>query len=160
MKNHIPVSAMLVLLGTIWAAMPLSAKEVFLECDGQSKRCVKVVGTHRCDAAAKEKHVIAFEGKTVKHVNDGSGFLSFTASCDSSDTAVNCSEPTENGPADSQFAESGVRTLTLSRVTGKLDWGYESTFGPQHRTLKSTGARGWLNTYDGHCTLRENKALF
>jgi hypothetical protein len=160
MENNIRVSAILVLLVTIWSTTPLSAKEVFLECDGQSKRCIKVAGTPQCEDSTKEKHVIAFEGKTIKHENDGGGFLSFKASCEASDALITCVEPIESGPIDSQFAESGVRTLNLSRVTGKLDWGYESTFGPQHRSRKKLEARGWLNTYDAQCTLRENKALF
>jgi hypothetical protein len=158
-KNfHSPVA--LILFGAMWVATPLQAKEVFLECVGQSKRCVKVADISRCEATTTEKHVLAVEGKTIKHLNNGGGFLSFKALCDVSDTLLNCVQPIEIGSKETKDAESGFRTLSLNRITGKLDWSYLSTFDPQHTTLKTTGASGWANTYDAQCILRENKTLF
>ena len=142
----------------ILAGAAVNAKEVLLECTGQLRRCIQDLERPRCDEPTVEKHVIAVEGSTVKHIGDG-GFLRFAASCQETETQVLCLEPVSMG-SNPQYAEKGERTLNLNRVTGKLDWSYKSTFGELNRQFKEGRGRGWLNTYNAQCVLRSKKQLF
>ena len=139
--------------------VPAHAKSVILECKGSFKYCSRHAANNlRCDAPTAQTHVVEFEETSVKQLDDYA-FLNFIGKCSSTETMATCSEPVnyKGGP---KFDETGTRSMTLDRTTGRISWSYSSTFGPEHVTREKTKAEGWDNRFDGTCTVRQNKTLF
>lgn len=137
------------------------ATEAVLECSGSFSYCSNYSdGNVRCDVPKPQITVVAIEGNSISQV-DGAGFLTFKDTCETEESNIQCSEMTTFGTSIPASEEKGKRNLTLYRTTGRLDWTYESTYGPEHSVRKrGLGITGKSNKYQAQCKVREHRNLF
>lgn len=142
-------------------ATSVMAKEVILECSGTFSYCSNYSdGSVRCDIPKPQLTVVSIEGSSITQV-DGAQFLTFKDICESEDSNIQCFETTSFGSSIPASEEQGKRNLTLYRTTGRLDWTFDSTYGPEHSVRKrGLGIAGKSNKYQAQCKVREHRNLF
>lgn len=130
-------------------------KPVILACDMQFVGCVKELdGRKVCAPQRPQKNTIELDGSSIRHLDDY-GYLQHK-NCDVSETLISCAEDPE-APGLSGSLRS-TRRLTIERTTGRIDASIDTDLVAQNGA--SLKHKGWLNTYTGYCSVRENKNVF
>jgi hypothetical protein len=154
MKNNISIF----LVSSIFlSSHAMASEDVYLECQGVETSCyITTWGEKVCQAPVDVYHPIKWSGTSIKHLNNYAT-LEFKDKCLVSKSDIKCYE--ENGS--SKFGEligGNVRTLTLSRFSGRVDYSSASE-RPDAASVKF-GATHDVITYSGKCYPRTSQYLF
>lgn len=144
------------------ALLTYAASDVFLECEGEMRSCTKYSRSTVCGKDTdKSKHVIAFDGKSIRQIDDA-GFLHFPEKCEVTETSIMCNSSIVSGEAGSRFEEKGSRSFSLNRTTGTLSWVYEALYGINNSMYNASeyGRKGVERRFEARCQVRQNKTLF
>ena len=131
------------------------ANPVMLACETQFVGCVKELdGRKICAPPRLQKNMIELNIDSIRHLDDY-GYFSHQK-CDVSEAVISCAEYPDLSTPPRSFRST--RRLTIERTTGRLDSSVDAEFVA--RDGEALKRKGWINTYAGYCTVRDQKNLF